>query len=111
MPAQEIERRNQRQPEDGEIIAIHPLEQLTAKTFQLICADAGGRRFADGIKIKIDERVGECAHGQARGVDMLEQYRTVLHKSDRRVKLMTRAGQGTKLRLRRATIGRLGELV
>ena len=41
---QEAEQRQQRQAEDGEIVAFDPLEQMNADALELIAADAGQRR-------------------------------------------------------------------
>ena len=50
-PPQPIEQRQKRQAEHGEMIALDALEQLDARAFELIAADARGRRVADGIEI------------------------------------------------------------
>ena len=47
---------HQRQTQDGEIVAVDPLEQLNARAFHLIAADARRCAPPDGIKIKIEKR-------------------------------------------------------
>ena len=51
-PPQEIERCQQRQSQDREIVAFDPFEQLDAETFNLIGADTRRRRAADGVEIE-----------------------------------------------------------
>ena len=65
------------------MIALDALEQLDARAFQLIAADAGRHRRADRIEIAVEKPVGKVAHRQPRGVDMLEQHRAVPHHRHR----------------------------
>ncbi len=47
----------QRQSQYREIVAVHALEQLNAKAFELIAADACRRRVAGRIEIEVEELV------------------------------------------------------
>ncbi len=57
------------------MVALDALEQLDADAFELIAADARGRRVADRVEIAVEEAIGERAHGQVRRIDVLEQHR------------------------------------
>ena len=91
------------------MIALDALEQLDAGAFELIAADARSRRVADRIEIAVEKAVGERAHGQMRGVDMLEQHRAAAHHRHRRMQRMGLAAQRRKLLARAGAVGRLGE--
>src|SRR5580700_9734755 len=57
--AQEIQRRYERQTQNGEILTIHTLEQLDAETFQLIGADAFRRGISDHVEVMFHEAIRE----------------------------------------------------
>src|SRR6516165_9865190 len=54
----------ERQTQDGEIVAIDAFEQLRAKAFELIGSDACSYRLAHCLKIKLEKAFREIAHGQ-----------------------------------------------
>ena len=62
MLAQRGEQRQQRQAENGEIVAVDLVEELDAEPFDLVGADGGQRRLAHGGEIAADElRRAACA--------------------------------------------------
>ena len=79
-PPQEIEQRQQRQAEDGEIVAFDAFEQMDAGAFDLVGADARQRRLAGHVEIIVEKAVGKGAHGELRGVGEFEQHRAVAHQ-------------------------------
>src|ERR1700722_15909446 len=107
--AKKTQRRQQRQAEHGEIVAVEPFEQLNAKTFELISADARRRGIADDLEIVVEELVRNRPHGQAGDADMFEQHYTILDKGDRRIKLVGAAGKGAQLLTGRRPVGRFGK--
>src|SRR5271165_3208386 len=97
---QKIQSLQKRQAQYCKVIAFDALEELNAKAFQLISADAGRRRIAGSFQIKIEKFVGKSAHGQSCDADIFEQDHVVFNKSDGCMKLMRPAGQLTKLHAR-----------
>lgn len=55
MIAQKVEQRQKRQAEDGEKVALDPVEQLSAQAFQLVGTDGFTGFAADLCEIVIDE--------------------------------------------------------
>src|SRR5579862_8628369 len=82
---QELQGLQKRQAQYCEIIAFNALEELHAKAFQLISADARSRGSSSAFQIKIEKFVRKCTHGQPRHADTFEQYRPILDKGDGRV--------------------------
>src|SRR5437868_2215229 len=55
--AQEGEQRQQRQAENGEMVAFDALEQMHAQSFELVSADACCHRFPCPVQIELDFRL------------------------------------------------------
>src|SRR5258708_516533 len=58
------EQRQQRQAENGEIIALDAGEELGAKTLELVGADRAQRGRAGAVEIRRDDRGGRGPHGR-----------------------------------------------
>src|SRR5215510_4223993 len=71
---QEIERRQQRQAEDGEMIRLDALEQMYAEALELIGADARRHRRAGRFEISIEKAIAQHSHGHARDLHCLVQH-------------------------------------
>ncbi len=102
--AAESQQRQQRQAEDGEIVALDPLEQMDADAFELIAADAGQRGVARHVEIVVEKAVGKIAHGQPRGIDAFEQHFAVAHQRQRRMQRVRLPAQAPQLRGRRRAV-------
>src|SRR4051812_40513430 len=61
--AQFLQHRQQRQADNGEIVAFDLVEQLDAFALDLVGADAGQRLDADARQMAADESRVELAHG------------------------------------------------
>src|SRR5882762_4653742 len=104
LPPQESQQREQRKPEDGEVIAFDLLEQVAPQAFELIAADAGGDRRAGRVQIGVEEALGQRPHGQLRAVHMAEYHPAVARQRDRRMELVGAARQRMQLLARRIAI-------
>src|SRR4029078_6504951 len=62
--------RQERNTENGEIVAVDLLEELGAETFELIGADRAQYLLAGGGEITADKFGAELAHGERRGLGM-----------------------------------------
>ena len=82
---------------------------MDADAFELIAADARQRRLAGHVEIVVEESVGEVAHGQPRGIDMLEHHRAVAHQRHRRMQRVRLAAQRPQLLGGAGPVGRLVE--
>src|SRR5438046_10725420 len=71
--AQKGEQRQERQTQNGEMVALDLLEQLHPGALELIAADARRHRLAGRIEIAVEEIVGQSPHGEAGPVDVVEQ--------------------------------------
>src|SRR5947209_1919688 len=63
--SQEIERGQEWQAKDGEMIRLDALEQMHAKTLELIGPDTRHHGRTGRFEIGIEERLAECTHGHA----------------------------------------------
>jgi hypothetical protein len=79
------------------MIAFNPIKQLDADTFQLVAANTCCGHVANDIKIAIEKGIREGAHGQAGGIDMLEQNGVVAHHCQRGMEYVGLATQSGKL--------------
>src|SRR5262249_48854793 len=79
------------------MVPLDLFKQVNPQTFKLVGADARERPRADGIKVEIDELVGELAHGQPGGIDLPEDKLIFANNRDRRMQLVTAPGQGPQL--------------
>lgn len=70
MLAQESEERQQGKAEDRGVLALDPVEELGARTFQAVGADARQHGLALKAEVGVEERVREGAHGEARPGDV-----------------------------------------
>ena len=77
MLPQDLQKRQERQAEDCEIVAIDSREQLNTDPFELIGTDRPERRIANLIQVSIDEVLVEGPHGQGRGLYMMPKTLTV----------------------------------
>ena len=66
------------------------------RALELIAADARQRRVADRVEIAVEKGVGKRAHGQMRGLDVLEQHRAVAHHRHGRMQRVGRAAQAPR---------------
>src|SRR5215470_13478416 len=87
-PAQEIERGQKWQAEDGEMIRLDALEQMHAITLKLVGADARHHGSTGRFEISVEECLAECAHGHARHLHGFAQHLAVAHKRNSRMQLM-----------------------
>ena len=67
------------------MIAFNLLEQMHAKPFKLVGADAGRDGRACLVQIGLDLGLRQPTHGHARDRDFLEQYLPVAGYRNRRV--------------------------
>src|SRR3546814_4876880 len=74
MAAKEAQQRQQRQTEDGEIVALDPAEELRPEPFELIGADRQKGIVADPVQVVLQEGVAERPHRQPRPRDMMPQH-------------------------------------
>ena len=70
-----VEQRQQRQPQDREVVALDALEQLHAEALELVGADRLADAVAGAAQVLVEERVGEVAHGEARRRDVAPCHR------------------------------------
>ena len=61
MLRQEGEQRQQRQAEDGEVVALDPAEEMRAQPLELVGADRGAHGLAGARQIGVEEGFGEAA--------------------------------------------------
>ena len=80
--AQFGEQRQKRQAENGEIIALDPLEKLNAETFHLVAANAFQHLIAQPREIFLQKGVGETSHGERRAIRMTPDDRIALRNGD-----------------------------
>src|SRR5205814_1303570 len=77
LAAQKGKQRQQRQAEDGEMIALDAVEQMHPEPFELISADAGGYRLAGLVQIGFDFAFAQAAHRHFGNTDIGRQYLAV----------------------------------
>ena len=109
MRAQRGEQRQERQTQNGEMVALDLLEQLHPGALELIAADARRHRLAGRIEIAVEEIVGQSPHGEAGPVDVVEQDVAVARDRNGRVERVDAAGQRSELRAGGGAVCRLGE--
>src|SRR5688572_21858395 len=80
MLAQNAEHRQQRQTEDGEEVAGHPLEQLRAEVLEPVGADRVQRVLAGLVEIMLEEVVAEGTHAQLGAVGGVPDPGVVAHE-------------------------------
>ncbi len=97
MLAQEPEQRQQRQPEDGGVLAFDALEQVDPASLQPIGADRGGHLAAFRGQIRIQEAVAELPHRETRLDHMMPHALPVPQTHDRRRQRMGATAQRPKL--------------
>jgi hypothetical protein len=73
-PAQKGEKRQERKPENGEVISLDALEQMDPQSLQLIGTNAGQGLRSSRIEIGLDELIGHAPHGETRGLHTCEQH-------------------------------------
>ena len=86
--AQKPEQLQQRQAEDGGVLAFDALEQVHPAPFQSVGADRGGHRIAFGSQIGVQKGIAEPPHREARLGHMMPQSLPALHTHDRRSQCM-----------------------
>lgn len=59
-----MKQRDQRKPEDREVITVYGLKKLQPRPFDLVAADGTCAVISDEIKIVIEKGIAEIAHGQ-----------------------------------------------
>src|SRR5664280_1599942 len=91
-----IEQWQQRQAENGEIVAVDALEQMNADAFELIAADARQSGVPRHVEIILEKAVRNIAHGQPRAVDATEQHGAVAHQRQRGMQLVRAPAQGSQ---------------
>ena len=109
MLAQNAEHRQQRQTEDGEEVAGHPLEQLRAEAFEPVAADRVQHVVAGLTEIALEEVVAEGAHAQLGAVGHVPEARVVPHQNGAGDEAMALAAQGLQLLARVVAGGGLVE--
>ena len=82
---------------------------MDADALELIAADARERRVARRVEIIVEKRVGEIAHGQARGVDMVEQVSPSRTSASAECSSWVLPRKACKLLARGGAVGRLGK--
>src|SRR4051794_9822443 len=107
--SQEIERGQQRQAENGEMIRLDTLEQMHAITLELVGADACRHDRTGRVEIGIEKRIAESTHGHARHLHRFGEHLAVAYKRNRRMQLMRLASESTQLRASSRNIGGLVE--
>ena len=107
--AQVFKKWQQRQAEDCKVIALHPLEQVNAYTFELVSADAPERGVSRQIEIVLEISVAEISHCEAGGVDAGKQQSIVTDQSSRGMQFVPASAQIPQLCRGGGAIGRLGE--
>src|SRR3569832_2124669 len=65
--AQLGQKRQERQAENGKIIACDAMEKLRAQPFQLVAANGGQHRRTLGLQVAVQERIGKMPHPQLSG--------------------------------------------
>ena len=107
--AQEIEQRQQRQAEYGEVVALDPREELHAEPFEPIGADRAEDVRAGRIEIGVEERVAEIAHVEGGAVDDMPQPLAAAHDATAESARGASAAQGPSWRARLRAVGGLVE--
>src|ERR1043165_3262851 len=82
------QQRQQRQAENGEMIALDGVKQMNSCSFQLISPDAAGHGRPRGVEIGLQELLRKVPHNQSRNGDMAKRYGTVSTHGYRRVQLV-----------------------
>ncbi len=103
------QQREQRQPENHEVIALDALEQLDPEPLELIRPHARCDRRPGCGEIGIQERVRELPHRQSCDLAVLEQHAAVVHERDGAVQRVGLAAQRHELRARRRHVTRFGK--
>src|SRR5207244_3594222 len=109
LPPQEPEQREQRKPQNGEMVALDLLEQMAAKRLELVAPDARRHSRAGRVEIGVEEALRQRPHGEPRHVRMAEHYAAIARDRDRRMQLMGPAAERAQLLARRLAVLRLGE--
>src|SRR5688500_7056588 len=97
MLAQNAEHRQQRQTEDGEEVAGHPLEQLRAEVLEPVGADRVQRVLAGLVEIMLEEFVAEIAHAQLGAIGYVPEASIVAHQNGAADETMAPAAQELQL--------------
>src|SRR3954462_9638001 len=102
-----LQKRQERQAENGEMIALDRLEQMDAASLQLIGADAGRHAGARRVEIGLEEIIGKIAHREPRDRHMAERQAAIATYRDRGMQFVRLAAHETELVARRRAIRRL----
>src|SRR5579871_3641841 len=77
---EKVQELEQRQPQNGEVVSIDPLEQMNTRPFELIGTDARQHSAPGGIEIAVKKWSGKRTECQARGVDGVKEDIFALHQ-------------------------------
>src|SRR5258706_16310327 len=91
--AQKIEQLQERQSENGEMVADPPLEQLHATTFEAVGADRAEQRVAFGGDVPVEKSLAERAHRHFRGARRVPELFVAADDTSRRRQDMGPAAQ------------------
>ena len=98
MLPQEAEKGNEGQPEHGRVLPLDPAEELRAESLKAVGADAREGGVTLKVKVSVEERIRESAHGQARPCEMAPDLAPVPVADERSLKRVGLVAQGLQVR-------------
>ena len=88
MLRQKGQQRQQRQAEDGEVVAIDTAEQMRADPFQMIGTNGGRDAYAGAFQVGVEKSLGERPHREACALVVVPEPGSATRHDDRRAKLV-----------------------
>ena len=65
-----LQQRQERQPENGEMVAFNALEKVDPEPLKLVAANTCGENLSRGIEIRFEELIRKGAHCEPRNFVM-----------------------------------------